>query len=214
MTFSPDSGRFEARVRPGTTLTMDKVATLIATQGTTRGEHYEVRWGEPQERPSASWATRAESFELVTLAGDHYDLDSVVGQRPIVLVFWASWCAPCLTEAPHLVRLHSRHAPRVEFVSVSIDVAGDHDKLRQVAADLKLPYPVLLDPKGEVLAKYASGAGIPLTLVIHRDGTIAYHHENYAEGDEVELGAAIERAVLDPPRGEAPDRTAAGPDPR
>lgn len=97
-----------------------------------------------------------------------------------------------------MVALHRRYADAVAFVSVSIDDAQDHDKLRRVAAQLKLPYPVALDPTGKVLAKYASGASIPLTFVIDAQGSVAYRHGNYEPGDEAALQAAIEKVVASP----------------
>jgi len=195
VTFEPDSGRFEANLSPGASVSKDRVVALIMEHSKKRGENYQIRFGEPTEKLAGKVASRAEAFALPTLGGKRYDLGTMIGQRPIVLVFWASWCAPCLKEAPHLVELHGRYAEQVEFVSVSIDAAEDHDKLRSVASELKLAYPVALDPDGEVLAKYASGTGIPLTFVIDRDGKVAYQHGNYEPGDEKALADAIQRTL-------------------
>lgn len=52
-------------------------------------------------------------------------LDALVKQSPVpVLVdFWAPWCGPCRTVAPHLVALAQRHAGRMLVVKVNTDEA-------------------------------------------------------------------------------------------
>ncbi len=114
----------------------------------------------------------------------------------MVVVFWASWCKPCLREAPHLVQLYEKYKSKgVAFVAVSIDEADDHATLEAVVADLNISYPVALDPNGEALALYAQGASIPLTFLLGADSMVAYRHQNFAEGDEVPLEAAIGAAL-------------------
>lgn len=76
-------------------------------------------------------------------------------------------------------------------MSVSVDAVQDHDELGRVVTDLAIDYPVTLDPDGDVLAKYARGATIPLTLVIDRNGDIVYQHGNFRPGDEDGLAAEI-----------------------
>jgi thiol-disulfide isomerase/thioredoxin len=191
VTFDADAGRFEAKVVPGETVSKEHVVELIMGHGQSRGMAYEIRWGEPPKQAATKVATRAEPFELPTLGGGRYDLGAVLGRRPIVLVFWASWCEPCIDEAPHLVRLHDEHGERIELVSVSVDAMQDHDELGRVVTDLAINYPVALDPDGDVLAKYARGATIPLTFVIDRNGDIVYQHGNFRPGDEDGLAAAI-----------------------
>ena len=110
-----------------------------------------------------------------------------------MVVFWTSWCKPCIDEAPHLERLYKQHGTEVEFISVSIDEASQLDDLRRVVMDLKISYPVALDPAGEsVLPNYAHGVGIPLTFVVRVDGTIWFTQRNYQPGDEQKLARAIE----------------------
>lgn len=78
---------------------------------------------------------------------------------------------------------------------MSIDDKDDYDTLKKVVAKLALPYPVALDPGGEVLAKYAKGGGIPLTFVLDRSGAVVYSHRNFRAGDEVELETALKSTL-------------------
>lgn len=152
---------------------------------------YRVDWGGAGER-TQMFAKRGHAFKAPLLSGGVFDFGKVLERKPAVLVFWASWCKPCLAEAPHLVALHRKYAAKsVAFAAVSIDEKDALPELRAVVKKLKLPYPIPLDPKGEVLAKYAKGASIPLVFVVDRTGTVVYTHRNFKPGDEVGLETAI-----------------------
>lgn len=156
---------------------------------------YTVVW-DASGSANKSLATRGEVFEAPLLAGGTFDLATALGKKPVLLAFWASWCEPCLVEAPHLVALHGKYAAKgVVFVAVSIDEKDDYDSLRKVVGDLKLPYPVPLDPSGSVLAKYAQGASIPLTFVLDRSGAVVYKHQNFEPGDELGIEKALQAAL-------------------
>jgi len=155
--------------------------------GERRGEPYAIRWEIDSSTEASAWARYGVPFALPTLAGGEYDFSDVLGERPAVLVFWASWCEPCRAEAPHLARLAKQYGGRIEVVSVSIDEPDAYADLRTAVLELALPYPVALDADGTVLAKYKDGGSIPATFVINRDGRVTYHHGNFEPGDEVSL---------------------------
>lgn len=112
----------------------------------------------------------APTFRVPLLAGGELDTASIIGKRPAVLVFWASWCEPCTREAPLLVRAYERYAPGVAFVAVNIDADRDLPALRELVARLKLPYPIGLDPAGSALALYTDH--VPLVIVIDAGGHV------------------------------------------
>lgn len=152
-----------------------------------------MRWSVAAT-PQSWLATEVQPFRAPLLSGGEIELGAASDHRPVVLVFWASWCAPCVEEAPHLERLHTQHGSSIRFVSVSIDETNARDDLRRVVAERGITYPVALDPEGGlVLPKYARGIGIPLTFVIGADGKVRVTQRNYQAGDE----RALERAILD-----------------
>ena len=42
-------------------------------------------------------------------------------EEPLLLVFWATWCTPCITEIPVLRELHDDPSLQLQIVSVSLD---------------------------------------------------------------------------------------------
>jgi len=177
----------------GKVLVRDEIAKAVVAHGAKTNEKYVVRW-EGGTADVVELATSGHAFTAAKLGGGRYDFAKVLGKRPAVVTFWASWCAPCLVEAPHIQALHKAYGPRgLEVVSISIDEAKDHPALAKVVEKLKLTYPVALDPKGTVLAQYAKGSSIPLTFVLDDKGEVVHRQQNFRRGDEVEL----ERVIAD-----------------
>lgn len=45
------------------------------------------------------------AFKGTDLKGEQYDLQQSIGTKPIMLIFWASWCPTCKSEAPKINKL-------------------------------------------------------------------------------------------------------------
>jgi len=90
--------------------------------------------------------------------------------RVVLLNVWATWCPPCREEMPTLDRLQATlGSPGFEVVALSIDHAGlpvVRDFFNRTSIKHLQPY---VDTSGDTLSKLAV-AGVPLTLLIDRDG--------------------------------------------
>jgi peroxiredoxin/uncharacterized membrane protein len=121
----------------------------------------------------------APAFTLETLTGDRVTLEGLRG-RPVVLSYFATWCPPCRTEVNALVKLHERFAARgLAIVGAVADRQQDAETTpeqeRKDALELvekaKLPYPLAIATPE--LARAYELEGIPITVVIDREGKIA-----------------------------------------
>ncbi len=125
---------------------------------------------------------KALRTELVTFAGRKTSLSSRVGHgRPVVVNFFSSTCAPCVTEMPAFERVH-RTRDDVSFVGIDVqDRTGPGHKLIERTG---ITYEALQDPPGDLL-KAVGGVGLPTTLLFDRAGRLVASH----------TGALSERAL-------------------
>ncbi|MFZ0467600.1 MAG: TlpA disulfide reductase family protein [Thiogranum sp.] len=96
--------------------------------------------------------------------------------RVIVLNFWASWCGPCQSEIPQLVRYQQDYqGAGLQVIGVALDKAR---KVRNVVRTLRINYPVLVaDPENDqsLLRLWGDAQQVlPYSVVIGRDGHIHF----------------------------------------
>jgi thiol-disulfide isomerase/thioredoxin len=116
--------------------------------------------------------------------------------RAVLLNLWATWCIPCRAEMPALDRLQAaKGGPGFEVVAVNVDTA----KLERRAAFLdSIGVKALTryaDPTGdafETLHKDGKALGLPVTLVIDKDGCELGAVEGGAKWDSAEAKQLIE----------------------
>lgn len=118
----------------------------------------------------------APDFTLRTLEGDEVSLSDFRGQ-PVLINFWATWCAPCRREMPELVRIYN--ARRDEgFIVLAIDLTHQ-DSIEEVEAfveEFEMNFPVLLDETGAVSDELYHLFGLPMSVFVNRDGIVARIH--------------------------------------
>jgi cytochrome c biogenesis protein CcmG, thiol:disulfide interchange protein DsbE len=130
----------------------------------------------------------------VTLEGDSMSLSQFDGE-PVLLNVWATWCAPCRVEIPELQALHEQHADRgLRVIGVTVDSRAARNDILQFIDEFGMTYDVWWDPDHTVLNRFG-GAGVPLTVLIDRDGNIAWRHLGMFQRGDPELLAALERAM-------------------
>lgn len=112
----------------------------------------------------------APDFTLQSLDGKTIRLSDLRG-KPVVLNFWATWCAPCKIEMPWFVELQKKYEPAgVQFLGVAMDDASTKE-IAEFTQSMNVNYPILLG-KETVGDAYGGVQFLPETFYIGRDGKI------------------------------------------
>lgn len=122
----------------------------------------------PYESDSNSLVLREVlQTNFATSAGGQKSLSNLQG-RIVLVNFFASWCAECAQEVSSLKNL-ANSFEGTDFSIVGVAVSDDPLNAKQFASRLQIPYPVLLDPAGE-LKQFFSIKELPVTLILDREG--------------------------------------------
>ena len=100
--------------------------------------------------------------------GDDVSLDDL-GDRPVLVNLWASWCAPCREEMPLLQTAYEREGDRVGFLGVNTE--DTPTAAASLLEDLDVTYAHVVDREKELLSALAT-PGLPVTLAVAADGRI------------------------------------------
>jgi len=111
--------------------------------------------------------TLPPSWSGHTLDGRQLSLTELRG-KVVVVNFWASWCLECRAEMPVLERLHRESASR-GLAIVGINARENKKTVGRYAEELRLTFPLVLDPTGTINAQYGV-IGLPTSFVVGRDG--------------------------------------------
>jgi peroxiredoxin len=106
-------------------------------------------------------------FSVVSPDGKKVSLKDFRG-KIVFLNFWASWCEPCREEMPAMERLYQEFRNK-NFVVLAVSVKDRKQDAIDFVKDLKLSYPVVLDPDGQVGLLYGAW-GLPTTYLIGPKG--------------------------------------------
>jgi len=126
-----------------------------------------VRAGSPE---GVAVGESAPSFALPALGHGTASLDEY--RHKVVLVnFWATWCPPCVEEAPSLEKFAEAMRPQgVVVIGVSVD--QDPAALAKFVADHHLTFPIVRDPYQRLAHRYGTFQ-FPETYILDRDGRVA-----------------------------------------
>jgi thiol-disulfide isomerase/thioredoxin len=136
-----------------------------------------------------------------TASGQPVDLSNM-RDKVVVISFWATWCGYCMKELPILAGLQAQATERhLPLQVVSIDHKEDRDVFLRTARILKPRLPGLLmswDRDGSIGKPFGTDRGIPVMVMLHRDGTVAHVHWGYSEDMLDSLLAEINTLMAEP----------------
>ncbi len=124
------------------------------------------------------------------LDGTSLDLASLVGHKPVVFEFWATWCPICAALMPRVVAAHAKYGDRVDFVEVAVGVNESLASVRRHLEAHPYPFRFVFDGTGAAVRAYRAPT-TSYVVVVGADGKVAYT----GSGSDQDIDAAIRRTV-------------------
>lgn len=134
--------------------------------------------------------TAAPAAAVETLDGRSADLKDLIGKRPLVIEFWATWCSNCRELEPTIMAAHARYKDRVTFVGVAVSVNQSDERVRRYIAEHMQGFTHFYDRRGNAVEAY----DVPATsyvVVVDAKGKVVYT----GLGGRQAIDAAIVRAL-------------------
>lgn len=110
-------------------------------------------------------------LSLQAIDGQTINLAGLKGV-PTLVTFWATSCSTCMQEMPHLIDLyHELNADGFEIIAIAM-AYDPPNRVVQLARDRSLPYPVILDIKGNAARAFGDISVTPTSILVGPDGKI------------------------------------------
>ncbi len=117
---------------------------------------------------------KAPDFTINEAGGKSYKLSDLKGQV-VMLQFTASWCSVCRTEMPFIEKEIWQEKKPSGLVVIGIDRDEPLEKVLKFKSDIRVTYPLALDPGADIFGLYADkSAGVTRNVIIDRSGKIIF----------------------------------------
>lgn len=132
----------------------------------------------------------APDFTIKEAGGKSYHLSDLKG-KVVMLQFTASWCSVCRKEMPFIEEEIWLPGKKLGLVMIGVDRDEPEATVQKFAADMKITYPLALDPGADIFGLYAQKeAGVTRNVIIDRNGKIIfltrlYEREEFEKMKEV-----------------------------
>lgn len=135
------------------------------------------------------------NFSLELIDGKSISLKDLKG-KVTVLQFTASWCSVCRKEMPHLEKEVWQRFKEKDFMLIGVDRDEPLDVVKKFAEEMKVTYPMALDPGADVFGLFADKqAGVTRNIVIDQNGEIVFLTRLFEEKEFNRMIEVIERLI-------------------
>jgi cytochrome c biogenesis protein CcmG, thiol:disulfide interchange protein DsbE len=141
--------------------------------GTAQGDLVPIEEGQIVGLPIAE--------PYVTFDGDEANTAGYLG-TPLVINFFAEWCAPCVAEMPAFEAVYQERMGEVAFLGISTQESSEDGEA--LIASTGITYDVGRDPDGEMFATFG-GTGMPTTALVDENGTVVDVRSGALTADEL-----------------------------
>jgi thiol-disulfide isomerase/thioredoxin len=140
------------------------------------------------------WSANAQSAlqmelpntQIKQMNGSSIAFNQTFEKGKVTLVsFWATWCVPCKKEIKMVTSKLPEWKKDVDFnyITVSIDDSRATAQVKSYAKSQGWDFPAYQDPNSD-LKRSLNFQNVPFSIIVGKDGKIAYMSSGYEAGDE------------------------------
>lgn len=130
----------------------------------------------PMTSPAVQTGEKLKHFVHRDMDGNVVDMSNIIGKKPVMLVFWASWCPNCKTEVPKVNKLVAEYEEQgMEFIAINIGYNDSPKRARKFMEKTAMNYPVIFDSTSTITSGYMI-YGVPTILVADSDGVVRFRN--------------------------------------
>ena len=109
-------------------------------------------------------------LQVTTMSGKRIDLKQYRG-KPVLVVFWATWCKTCEVEMPALEKFYAAHKSSLEIIAVSVDRVKK--PVKKYLKQHKLSYPVAWLEAEDTKSNFDNIQVTPTAFLVDPQGKVA-----------------------------------------
>ncbi|MDQ3031398.1 MAG: TlpA family protein disulfide reductase [Myxococcota bacterium] len=156
--------------------------------------------GAPPSIAHARVGGRPPPFSLPAATGGpsrgEFRMGDLIGQSPVVILFWATWCVPCQQELPFYQSLYERYRDQgLRIVAISMDDARSVQRAGPAARRLGVTFDVVTDLDTRITTQLNPRRSAPFSIWVDRQGRITWEREGFAPSEQQAIAAGIQQLV-------------------
>ena len=133
--------------------------------------------------------SKAPVVTVQSLDGKQVDLGRYIGKTPMLIEFWATWCANCRELMPTLLEAEKKFGKKVKFVALAVAINQSPERVRRFIAAHPLPHDTFYDTDGKAAGAFDAPA-TSYVVVLDKSGRVVYT----GLGGKQDLEAALRKA--------------------
>ncbi len=132
--------------------------------------------------------SQAPAVMVHALDGKQVDLGKYIGKTPMLIEFWATWCANCRELMPTLLEAEKKYGKRVKFVALAVAINQSPERVRRFIAAHPVPHETFYDTDGKAAGAFDAPA-TSYVVVLDKTGKVVYT----GLGGKQDLEAALKK---------------------
>lgn len=131
-----------------------------------------------------------DAVQLEDIEGNAFDFASVVGRKPVLIEFWATWCPLCAALEPRILAAKQEHGDALEVIIVAVGVNQSPRSIRRHIERHPQPGRLVFDARGRAARAYMAPS-TSYVVALDAQGRVVYT----GVGEDQDIAAAARKAV-------------------